>query len=632
MCGIIGYINSEYKGNFLSILNHRGPDDSGRITYKNVEFGHLRLSILDTSHAGHQPMLLEDESLAIVFNGEIYNHLKLRDILKKNEYTFSSGSDTETLLKGWDYWGKDILNKLNGIFSFSILDKRSEKITVVRDQYVIKPLYVYKKDKFFAFSSEIKAFTEMNNFDDQLNVNTFSQYLSFLWSAGKATPYKYVHKLLPGHCLEVPLSDPSNYIEKKYFQLPFEGKYENKKSEPELIDELDDILRSAVNRQLLSDVPLGFFLSGGLDSSLIVGIARDLYSDQKFDCFTIDSKMDSASEGFTDDLPYAKKVAEYLDIDLHVIPAQYDIVNQFDHMIWHLDEPQADPAPINVYNISKGARELGIKVLLGGTAGDDLFSGYRRHKALKYDKLIDLVPSHVRKWLQTAFKSLPSDKSFNRRLQKLSRDWHKPIDERMLGYFNWLPNDNFVYKLLQPEIFSDNKGHSPYNYFNRLLKSQNGNLSQLDKLLYLEISTFLVDHNLNYTDKMSMAASVEVRVPFLDNEVVNFAGRLPTNYKIKNGETKYILKKVAERYLPKEVIYRSKTGFGAPIRSWIKSDLKPMINERLDYDHLKEQGIFDPDEVQKIIQQNDNDEFDYSYTIWSILAIQSWLKQFKWSL
>jgi asparagine synthase (glutamine-hydrolysing) len=342
--------------------------------------------------------------------------------------------------------------------------------------------------------------------------------------------------------------------------------------------------------------------------------------------------MDKADEGFEDDLPYAKKVADDLNVDLHIIPADHNIVDQFDHMIWHLDEPQADPAPINVYNISKGARELGIKVLLGGTAGDDLFSGYRRHQALKYDQYLDIVPTQFRKLLKKGINLLPSNKPLSRRLQKLSRDWDKPLDKRMLGYFNWLPDEEYVFSLFQNEILKGDDSYSVYSYFNKILNQQSSNLSPLDRLLYLEIKTFLVDHNLNYTDKMSMAAGVEARVPYLDKELVEFAGKVPMNYKLRNGETKYILKKVAERYLPKGVIYRSKTGFGAPIRDWLRNDLKPMVNERLDRDFLSKQGIFDPDAIQEMIKKNDSGKFDFSYTIWSMLAIQSWLKQFKWSL
>jgi asparagine synthase (glutamine-hydrolysing) len=632
MCGIVGSINCNFKKDYLSILAHRGPDGSGKLDYKNLQLGHLRLSILDTTNAGHQPMATENGNLVIIFNGEIYNHLELRQSLKKKGYSFKSGSDTETLLKGWDYWGKDVLEKLNGIFAFAILDKEKEKLFIVRDPFGIKPLYIYKKSNEIAFASELKVFEHLNNFDDTLEVKAFVEYLSFLWAPGEQTPYRHVRKLLPGHYVEIPLSRPSSNNEEQFYQLPYQGNYFTDKSETELVNELDHILRESVERQLLSDVPLGFFLSGGLDSSLLVGIARDLYPNTHFDCFTIASNMDKADEGFEDDLPYAKKVADDLNVDLHIIPADHNIVDQFDHMIWHLDEPQADPAPINVYNISKGARELGIKVLLGGTAGDDLFSGYRRHQALKYDQYLDIVPTQFRKLLKKGINLLPSNKPLSRRLQKLSRDWDKPLDKRMLGYFNWLPDEEYVFSLFQNEILKGDDSYSVYSYFNKILNQQSSNLSPLDRLLYLEIKTFLVDHNLNYTDKMSMAAGVEARVPYLDKELVEFAGKVPMNYKLRNGETKYILKKVAERYLPKGVIYRSKTGFGAPIRDWLRNDLKPMVNERLDRDFLSKQGIFDPDAIQEMIKKNDSGKFDFSYTIWSMLAIQSWLKQFKWSL
>jgi len=632
MCGIVGSVNCNFINGHLSLLQHRGPDNSGEIRYKNATLAHLRLSILDTSSSGHQPMQTDDGNLAITFNGEIYNHMELRQELSKQGYTFNSGSDTETLLKGWDFWGKNILEKINGIFAFAIINKKKNKLFLVRDQIGIKPLYIYEKGSVVAFSSELKSFGYLDKFDDTLNVTALAQYLSFLWAPGKETPYQLVHKLLPGHYLEIPLSEPSKKNEIKYYQLPFVGNYLQPERENGIIDQLDERLKRSVERQLLSDVPLGFFLSGGLDSSLIVAIAKNLYPDTKFNCFTVSSKMDREGKGFEDDLPYAKKVAEHLNVDLNIVESDFNITNEFDHMIWHLDEPQADPSPIHVYKISKEARNLGIKVLLGGTAGDDLFSGYRRHQALKYDKILECMPSGLRKTAQMAINNLPASSLLVRRLKKLSRDWEKPIKQRMLGYFNWLPDDNYVFSLFGENV---NIGMSPqcvYSYFEQILHQQHPNLSTLDQLLYLEIKTFLVDHNLNYTDKMSMAAGVEARVPYLDKEIVELAGMIPSQLKLRNGETKYVLKKVAERYLPDEVIYRSKTGFGAPVQNLLKSELKPMIHDRLSRKHLSKQGIFNPDAVQRMIKENDSKHFDFSYPLWSMLAIQSWLKQFKWSL
>jgi len=632
MCGIIGAVNCKFESDYLSIIKHRGPDDSGTYQYQNVQLGHVRLSILDTSDAGHQPMITGDGNYIIIFNGEIYNHSALRKELVQLNFDFKSGSDTETLLKAWQCWGTEVLHKLNGIYAFAIFDKTKNKLFIVRDHFGIKPLYIYRKGKAIAFSSELKVFEHLDEFDDTLDPAALTQYLSFLWAPGEKTMYQYVKKLLPGRFLEIPLSRPSNAEEKEYYQLPFQGDYFNFSEESHLINELDQILQQSVERQLLSDVPLGFFLSGGLDSSLLVGIAKKLYPNKSFDCFTIDSNMDKTGEGFVDDLPYAQKVAKYLDVNLHVIPANSDIINQFDEMVWHLDEPQADPAPINVYNISKGARNLGIKVLLGGTAGDDLFSGYRRHQALKYEQYTEYIPLILKKLFRKVIKRVPSDKAISRRLQKLTRDWGKEIDERMIGYFNWMPNDQYVFSLFQNNIINGEAEQSIYSYFEYILDQQSSDLKKLDKLLFLELKTFLVDHNLNYTDKMSMAAGVEARVPYLDKDLVSFAGKVPVKYKLRGNETKYLLKKVAERYLPKEVIYRSKTGFGAPIRGWLKNDLKPMVNERLNRENLSNQGIFDPQAVQKMIRQNDVGEYDFSYNIWSMLAIQSWLEQFKWSL
>jgi asparagine synthase (glutamine-hydrolysing) len=412
-----------------------------------------------------------------------------------------------------------------------------------------------------------------------------------------------------------------------YHQIKFNGIY-SKPNEALLIEQLDQYLSKAVQRQMLSDVPVGFFLSGGLDSSLIVAIAKKLYPEKKFPCFTIDiGDWSGGRENFANDLFYAKKVAELLDVELNIVKADINILDHFDEMIWHLDEPQADAAPLNVLNIAQLAREKGIKVLLGGAGGDDIFSGYRRHQAVGLEKYFQFIPSGIRRFIKNTINFLPNTSTFARRLRKIATNLDKSTLQRMSGYFNWLPNE-MVHSLFSKEWQEKLKNHNPNLYLEHLSNEIPDEKNLLNQMLYWDLKSFLVDHNLNYTDKMAMAVGVEARVPFLDAELVDFSLTIPPELKMKNGEAKYILKKVAERYLPNVIIYRPKTGFGAPVRKWITSDLDTMISERLSYEHIQRRGIFDYDKVCELIESNKKGEIDASYSIWALLAIDSWITQF----
>lgn len=625
MCGILGSIGSEtFKENSLKILSHRGPDARGFFSDDEMFLGHTRLAIQDLSSTANQPMFSQDERFVMIFNGEIYNHWDIRNELN-SKYEFKTSSDSETLLYGYIEYGNGILNKLNGIFAFCIYDRISKDVFIARDQLGVKPLYIYKDEDKFLFSSELKAFIGLD-IDKNIDVEALSNYLTFLWSPGESTPLMKVKKLLPGHYLHFKLKDYFSAKPVKYYQIPFDGSY-YELNENQLIDQLELTLLAAVKRQMLSDVPVGFFLSGGLDSSLIVAMARKLFPNSKLPCFTIDTGELATSEGFSDDLYYAKKIAAYLKVDLNIVEAKVDIVKDFDKMIWHLDEPQADAAPLNVLNICISAKKKGIKVLLGGTAGDDLFSGYRRHQALKMEVFFDKVPKPLRSSIASLINFLPGTSNFVRRAKKVTKDLDKDTYTRLSGYFQWLPYAE-VFNLFTDEWKEKLNLYNPSNNLLNLNQEIPDEENLLNQILYWELKTFLVDHNLNYTDKLSMAVGLEVRVPFLDLDLVDFATKIPPSLKLKGSETKYILKKVAERYLTKDVIYRPKTGFGAPVRKWVTEDLDEMINSYLSFEQLNKRGIFDAKSVWDLIEKNKNGKIDASYSIWALLAIESWMRQF----
>lgn len=627
MCGIVGGIGKFEKEakEGLKLISHRGPDSSGCFLKHNLFLGHARLAIQDLSENGNQPMFSVDKRFVIIFNGEIYNHNEIRTEFKQ-EFDFRSSGDTETVLNAYIKYGIDFLNKLNGIFALAIYDTQKDEILIARDQFGVKPLYIYQDNDILLFGSELKAFLPWA-LNKELSAEAFVNYLEFLWSPGESTPFKKVKKILPGHYLKFKLSDYKDVQQIQYYQWIIPEVRSNI-SEEQVVDILEEKLLKAVDRQMLSDVPVGFFLSGGLDSSLLVAMARKLYPKREFSCFTIDvGNWGAGIEDFTNDLEYAKMVAVTLNVNLKIVKADVDIVQMFDQMIWHLDEPQADAAPLNVLNIAKLAQENGIKVLIGGTAGDDIFSGYRRHQALRYEKYIQRIPLSLRRVIQSFITILPSSRPLFRRLKKMMIGLDKLPIERQVAYFGWL-STYIVKGLFTKKWRAELSSYDPYDYFYQLAKDLPKYTDALTRMLYWEVKTFLVDHNLNYTDKMAMAVGVEARVPFLDLELVEFSKSIPSELKMRGNETKYLLKKVAERYLPMDVIYRPKTGFGAPVRQWITTDLQPMIEERLSYERLEKRGIFDPKKVWELIEANKAGKIDASYSIWSLLAIESWLTQF----
>jgi asparagine synthase (glutamine-hydrolysing) len=511
---------------------------------------------------------------------------------------------------------------LNGIFSFVIFDRVSETIFIARDQFGVKPLYYSLNDDIFVCASELKALMPYLD-TNELDIKAIQDYVTFMWCAGEGTPFKAVSKLLPGSYLKIDLNDLSKTENIRYYKLKFPNKINDTRPLEVWVDELEVKLITAVKRQLLSDAPIGFFLSGGLDSSLLVAMARKLLPNHKLKCYTIDSG--ESKDGFSNDLFYARKVAKHLDVELVEIKVDSSLVNMFDEIIWHLDEPESDPAPFNAYKIAAAARNDGIKVLVGGTGGDDIFSGYRRHQALVVDKYFDNTPMFLRKIIKKTVLSISSKKPFVRRLKKISKSIDKNKDERMISYFEWQDFD-FI-----KSIFTDNlkNGLNKENkYFKTLLEDVKNVESDLNRLLYLEIYTFLIDHNLNYTDKTGMANSVEIRVPYLDIDLVEFSTKIPPRLKMKGRQTKYLLRKVAEKYLPHDVVYRPKAGFGAPIENWVRHDLDEYIAHNLSEDAITAAGIFDFKEVDNIIKLNKSGKINASYNVWSFLSIQSWIKQF----
>src|SRR3989338_4502084 len=628
MCGIIGAWGEAVAGKVAAanqLLKHRGPDDSGH--YRDpaiaLALGHVRLSIQDLSPLGHQPMCSNDQSVVLVFNGEIYNFRELRTELQAGGWSFKGHSDTEVLLALYLLDGESMLPRLNGIFAFAIWDLRCRDLFLARDALGVKPLYLSAGPKGFAFASEIKALLPLVEDSGGVDSASLHRYLSFLWCPGEGTPLKGIRKLGSGEAMVVREGQIARHWQ--WYRLPaFRGQHGDM-DEAAAIRGTTAALRMAVHRQLVADVPVGAFLSGGLDSSAIVAMAREQVPDLR--CFTIESRG-GAEEGMADDLPYARQVAKHLDVPLEVVSIDSSrMAADLENMVYQLDEPLADPAPLNVLYISRLAREHGMKVLLSGAGGDDLFSGYRRHVALGYEGYWSWLPQGMRNNLENMSARLDQRRPLFRRLAKLFSGAGLKGDARLANYFVWARESQLM-ALYTPEFRTIIGAESAVQPMLDFLAPMPDSTTRLERLLALEQRFFLTDHNLTYTDKMSMAVGVEVRVPFLDLDLVDFAARIPPRFKQRGRVGKCVLKKAMEPYLPHEVIYRPKSSFGAPLRRWMRHELRELLGDLLSDDCLRRRGFFVPAAVQRLIRQNDTGQVDAAYTLLSLLCIEIWCRRF----
>jgi len=621
MCGIAGIIHAEagsYIRPMTEILSHRGPDGEGYYTENKVALGHRRLSIQDLSLQASQPMCTENGRFILVYNGEIYNHQDIRVKLDSN-HEFTSHGDTETLLYALAEERIETLNRLNGMFAFCLLDKERRELFLARDPFGMKPLYWYSDAHTFAFASEIKAFEVLPFFDKEPDISGITNYMQYLWSPGSKTAYAHVKKLEPGHYMTVSLDDRS-VRQYPYFNLDIHQPKHHYFSEKEWVEQLNNELSDAVRRHLLSDVPVAFFLSGGLDSSAVVAVAKKCMPEQHIVCYTIDpgaASMDD--EGFGGDLYYARRVAEHLGVELREVKADTSDFDKLKNAVLQLDEPLADLAPLYVQAICRQAQNDGFKVLLGGTGGDDVFTGYRRHQVTRFEWMYNIIPHIVFKLLEKLIAFSDQGNPVIRRINKLISAGLVSRDDRLLHFFRWISNSQ-----IKDLIHTSCKLHlsNTIDPLENTLNAYSKGASMLEKVQMLDMKYFLPDHNLTYTDKMSMAESVEVRVPFLDRQLTDFAWSIPEKWRMKGTTTKYLLRKAMENYLPYDVIYRPKAGFAGPIRQYLKGDWKVLVENYLFYP--RKNPLFDEKALRTYWDQHQKQNLDAAYPILSILMLQFW--------
>ncbi len=624
MCGICGIIQPEkpvpssiIKSMCDSII-HRGPDDEGIYVNENVALGARRLSIIDLV-TGHQPISNEDGSIWIAYNGEVYNFPELKKILEKKGHKFKSKSDTETIVHSYEEWGENFVNKLRGMFAFAIWDEGKQKLILVRDRIGIKPLYyTLLKDGTIVFGSELKTLLKYQGIDREIDFEALDLFLTLEYIPAPYTIFKNVRKLKAGHIL---IYQNGKIQIKKYWDIEKECASQKVKDINEYCEQLYYLLKESVKLRLISDVPLGCFLSGGIDSSTIVGLMSEL-GVQPIRTFSIGFEERSYNE-----LKYARIIAKKFQTEHHEFIITPKIIDLTEKLINHLDEPFGDFSIFPTYLVSKIARDY-VKVILSGDGGDEVFGGYEHYQAQKLAEIPFLFPlNQILKYALSPFPPQEKKKGFWNKLKRYSEGFYHAKTDR---HFRWMMflNSNYKEKLYSPVFLNDLKNSKtileryPFSEYFKTAQY----MDDINKELYLDLKTYLSDDILVKVDRMSMAVSLETRVPLLDHKLVEFAFQIPGNYKLKGLTTKWIFKKTMERLLPRENIYRSKEGFSIPIKNWLRNELKDFLFDYLNEKKLSE--FFNFSFIKKMIDEHLSGKENHSHRLWALLVFEVWRENY----
>src|SRR6266567_2408021 len=607
------------------VLHHRGPDDQGSFISGNVALGFRRLSIIDLP-GGRQPMRNEEENVWIVFNGEIYNHLELRSTLEQRGHRYATKSDTETILHLYEEYGEDCVHRLQGMFAFAIWDARSQSLFCARDRLGIKPFYYTIVGDRFVFASEIKALFELPDFQPRLNRRALPEFFAFGYLSSEETLFEGVRKLLPGHCLRIDLkAQDKNPKVKTYWDL------DTSPSEPSLgesdyVAQFRDLFTGTVRAHLMSDVPVGVFLSGGLDSSSIAAVMADLRK-EPIQTFSV-----GYAEGQYSELPHAREIARHIGAEYNqVILGPEDFFASLPQLIWHEDEPLVWPSSVALFFVSRLARKK-VKVVLTGEGGDELFAGYLKYRVALWNLrggplYRKFVPLQVQ---QIARKALSSGFAPDWVLRKLRHSFlYYPDNFEQIYFDNFysaFPQDQQP-QLFNSELTEEFRGVNAYANCMRFFPAKGSNGSSLNRLLYLDIKTYLVEL-LMKQDQMSMATSTESRVPFLDHKLVEFAARIPARYKIRFFSGKYLLRKAMARELPAGALRRNKKGFPTPVRPWLRNQLFDRLSAILTDGRMAERQLIRPDYVRYLLSAHRQGNSFATEGCWRLLNFELWNRIF----
>jgi len=621
MCGITGIISPQkekliYK--ITRVLTHRGPDDEGYYHDDVISLGQRRLSIVDL-HSGKQPISNEDNNLQLVCNGEIYNSPELRKKLIQQGHKFRTATDVEVILHLYEEYEKDCVKYLRGMFAFAIWDKLKKKLFIARDHLGQKPLFFYNNGSQFVFASEVKAILASELVNKEIDKDGLWHYVSLRFMPEQYSLFKNIKKLQSGSWLSF---ENNKVAIKKYWNLDFTDKLPN--DEKQIEEGLNSLLLETTKQHLLSDVPVGTFLSGGIDSSTITAMVAEI-TGEKFPTFSIGVKEQKFNE-----LPYADMVSTKYNLDAHNKIVQADLISLIPSMIYHLDEP-SDPFGVGVYLVSQEASKY-VKVVLGGDGGDENFAGYDRFAGNKLVDYYTLIPKWLRKNIIAKTTSLiPESFGYKSLAQKVAWVNYMSLYSGGDRYAQSMSFLRFTQDAKE-KLFTDNaqKEVSNYNSSQQILKFFDANNANdlVDKMLFTDLMTRIPDHLLMIVDRMSMAHSLESRSPLLDYKLVEYAASIPADLKLKGKDLKYILKKVASRYLPKELIYRQKQGFGFPLALWMRDELKIFLTQLFKNPRLVEIGLFNHNYIQAVLNEHLQGKRDHNFRIWILINLELWYRMY----
>ncbi|OFW52272.1 MAG: asparagine synthase (glutamine-hydrolyzing), partial [Actinobacteria bacterium RBG_13_35_12] len=579
--------------------------------------GNARLSILDLSARGNQPMSSRDGKLWIVYNGEVYSFPEIKKELQARGYKFNSNTDTEVVLKSYEEYGPECLKKFNGMFAFAIWDEEKKELFLARDRIGIKPLYYYFKDGILIFGSEIKSILEADCVKKEVNLQSMYYYLGYEFVPAPDTMFKNIHKLRQGHYA---IFRNGNLQIQKYWDLKFKPEITD---EEEAADRIFAALEKSVQRRLISDVPLGVFLSGGLDSSTVVGFVSRLYP-KKVQTFSIGYKDKTFSE-----LPYAKMVSDFFNTEHNVLMIDPVSPEDIEKSLYHLDEPMTDLSTIPFYLICRKAREK-VTVCLSGEGGDEMFLGYDRLKAARINRYYNIFPSFFRKKvISPLILKLPDQPQKKGVINILKRFIEGTLYPEEVGAMRW---QYFLNPKIEQNIFNEssrsNISFTPFDpiyYFSRTCNST----LPIDRDIYVDIKLTMADSVLMKVDKMSMATSLEVRVPFLDHEVAELCASIPANLKLKKLTTKYILRKTLKKYnfLPESIINRGKQGYSLPVKNWLREELKDYMIDLLKNSPIIKES-FDSSYLSELIKEHLQLKHNHNHILWALINLSLWYKKF----
>jgi asparagine synthase (glutamine-hydrolysing) len=624
MCGIAGFIDREgddanlrereiLLDRMCRLIIHRGPDEQGTAIEGRAALGMRRLSIIDLK-TGQQPIYNEDKDLLIIFNGEIYNYLELKRNLESRGYKFKTNSDTETILHAYEEFGERCVDHLRGMFAFAIWNKREESLFIARDRVGKKPLFYSLTEKgVFVFASEMKSLLLHPETRREIDLPAFDAYLTFGYVPEEFCIFKNVRKLQPGHFL---VFKNGKITTERYWDFNFEPAPEIL-AEREYVARLRELIKESVGIRLISEVPLGAFLSGGVDSSTVVGMMSEVL-EQPVKTFSIGFNEDTFNE-----LKYARIAAKHFRTDHHEFIVTPDLVQIVDELVWHFDEPFADSSALPTFMVSKMAREF-VTVVLSGDGGDELFAGYTRYATDQKRGIFSKLPAGLRRGIAAAAKQLPHGffgKNFlyNASLDSVSRY----IDS--VSHLNRLHKEKIYSTDFQASL--NGAAGAGEKVFQRIAADAKSD-SSLDRLLYLDSKTYLPSDILVKVDRMSMANSLEARVPLLDHKLIEFVSKIPASMKMHGFESKYIFRKAIRGLVPDEILDRPKQGFGVPINDWINDQLRTRIHGELGEPRTLERGYFEKSYIKLLLDEHSRGRRDHSHTLWMLWMLELWHRRY----